>query len=87
MATVGGGAGATGTGSEHLDAGAARRCHLLDVLQQLVQRRHIHRLGEGGLEGAGPGADSTTSSPSATSHSIGQETRGGGASAHHRHKA
>lgn len=93
VGTVRGGDGATGTGSEHLDASAARRCHLLDVLQQLVQRRNVHRLGGQGerLKGAGPRTDFICFSASpphcATCHPVGKDTRGGGASTHHCHKA
>lgn len=96
MVTVGRGDGATGTGSEHLDASAAGRRHFLDVLQQLIQRRNIHRLGREWerLKGAGPRTDFIHSSPSsspspspcAACRSVDEDTRGGGAGAHHRHK-
>lgn len=93
VVTVGRGDGATGTGSEHFDASAARRCHLLDVLQQLIQCRNIHRLGRDleGLKGAGPRTNfihaSPSPSPCASCCSVGEDTGGGGAGTHHRHKA
>lgn len=37
-----------GGGGEDLDAAGSRRADLVDVFEQLVQRRHVHhRLGEG----------------------------------------